>query len=203
MSHRPPGRSGVALAMLAIAGASLVALGACATQVVPPKDELNQPPKLRFNEYSKFDLRWTNKAEGCNQQHGASQMIEALDIQLRARLAGTLRTWEKPAARGTLAIEPVCADAKLIGTAARVFAGPFPGASVAVFKLRFTDVQTGERLAEPVFYQRAAALSGTFSLGAMDRQMIKRLVELMSTYTTVNYAELVGGPSGAEDLLKK
>jgi hypothetical protein len=57
---------------------------------------------------------------------------------------------------------------------------------------------TGKVIATPEFFQRTAAMSGGFTMGAMDNVMLTRVAELASNYVIANYDTPVGGPTGAE-----
>jgi len=50
---------------------------------------------------------------------------------------------------------------------------------------------TGQEIANPEFFQRAAAMGGNYSLGATDNDMIARVA---TRYLEENYAQAVGGP---------
>ncbi len=51
-------------------------------------------------------------------------------------------------------------------------------------------------LAEPEFYQRAAAMSGAWTFGGQDKDMLHRIVALANLYLQSNYHEAVGGATG-------
>jgi hypothetical protein len=58
---------------------------------------------------------------------------------------------------------------------------------------------SGKVIATPEFFQRTAAFSGGFSMGAMDNVMLTRVASLASGYIVNNYDKAVGGPTGADD----
>ncbi|MEW9898215.1 hypothetical protein ABWL39_06240 [Chitinivorax sp. PXF-14] len=183
--------------------ASALAAAGCATHVNKPETTENPAPAVRFNEYSKFELKPINEGRGCEKQHGGDKLLDSVNERLQKQLGKTLDSWEqsaeaKRAKRGTLVIEPVCSDAKLVGTTARIFLGPMMGSSAVVLSVRYTEARSGKLIAEPVFYQRTAAMSGGFTFGAMDKNMLSRIVTLISDYTVNNYADLVGGRTGVE-----
>ncbi len=53
-------------------------------------------------------------------------------------------------------------------------------------------------IAEPIFYARAAAMSGAYSLGGADNAMLVRIANRLSDYLLANYGQAVGGVTGAE-----
>jgi hypothetical protein len=179
----------------------ILLLAGCATNVKKPEVTQNPPPEMAFSRFTSFELRPINTAEGCSKQHGADEALRSVQERLNNRLTPVVAQWNATAANGQahkLLIEPVCSDAKLIGTTARVFGGALHGSSAIVMKVRYTDASTGKLVAEPVFYQRAAAMAGAFSFGGADRAMLERVAELVADYTVNNYKSAVGGPTGLE-----
>ena len=55
-------------------------------------------------------------------------------------------------------------DAKLATGAARFWGGVLTGSSAVVMNVRYLDLATGKKIAEPVFYQRASAMGGATGL---------------------------------------
>jgi hypothetical protein len=94
-------------------------------------------------------------------------------------------------------IEPRIEHLTFIGGATRFWVGPPAGSSTVIMKVKYIDKAFGKLLAEPEFFQRAAAWSGAFTVGGQDNAMLARIVTLVADYTSRNYQEAVGGPSGA------
>jgi len=108
--------------------------------------------------------------------------------------------WNKDAAdagRGqSLVLEPRIEKLKVVSGGARFWAGAFAGDSYVVIRLKIVEQPSGTVVAEPEFYQRAAAMSGAWTIGAQDKDMLHRIVVLMNHYLQANYNEAVGGPTG-------
>jgi len=111
-----------------------------------------------------------------------------------------IEQWNKDAAgasRGqSLMLEPRIEKLKVVSGGARFWAGAFAGDSYVVIRLRIVEQPSGTVVAEPEFYQRAAAMSGAWTVGAQDKDMLHRIVLLMNHYLETNYSEAVGGPTG-------
>ena len=56
----------------------------------------------------------------------------------------------------------------------------------------------GRVIADPEFYQRAAAEGGTWSFGGTDKGMLARIATVAQQYLDRNYAQAVGGPTGLD-----
>jgi hypothetical protein len=61
-----------------------------------------------------------------------------------------------------------------------------------------TPGDTGKVIADPEFYQRAAAEGGTWTFGATDKSMLVRINTVAQQYLQRNYAHAVGGPTGLD-----
>jgi hypothetical protein len=185
-------------ALAAIASTALFA--GCATHVKTPETERNPAPAEAFSKFNSFELLPINSGEACVKQHGADVALQQMQEQLTVRLGSVVTNWNaahtKTAKPRKLVIEPVCSDAKLVGTQARIWGGALAGSSAVVIKVRYVDASTRKVIAEPVFYQRANAMGAAWSFGATDRSMVTRLVDLITDYTTKNYQIAVGGATG-------
>jgi hypothetical protein len=185
-----------------VATMSVALLAGCATNVRKPTTMINPPPEMAFSTFTSFELKPINTSESCNKQEGGEQALNAIQEKLNARLGTLLTGWNaaKTAGHGghTLVIEPVCTDAKLVSGAARFWGGALAGSSAVVMRVRYVDLATGKKVAEPVFYQRASAMGAAWSFGATDRSMPDRMAELITDYTEKNYQVAVGGATGLQ-----
>ncbi len=119
---------------------------------------------------------------------------------LTSETGAIVAKWNEAATGGTrgqsLLIRPRIEKIKFIGGAARFWVGALAGDSYVVIKVRFEEQPSGTLLAEPEFYQRAAAMSGAWTFGGQDNDMLHRIVALMDHYLELNYEQAVGGPTG-------
>jgi hypothetical protein len=185
-------------AIMAVAAVLLTA--GCATNVNAPEKARNPAPAEAFSHFSKFQMKPIAQGPKCEKQRGADVALAEIQSKLDARLGGLLQGWSAAPASGaasrTLIVEPVCVSAKMVGTTARIFGGGLAGDSGVVLNVRYIDASSGKLIAEPVFYQRASGIGGAYSFGATDRDMLDRITSLIVSYTSSNYDNAVGGPTG-------
>lgn len=183
--------------------ATVVLTSACVTTVKMPANAVNPAPLEAFSAFNAFELKPINLKEACSKQSGADTAFQGIQGRLGKMMEPVLKDWNDRKASSTptrkLIIEPFCTDAKMIGTARRIFTGPLSGSSAVVMRVRYTDAASGKVIAEPEFYQRAFALGGAYSFGGTDRNMLTRMSTLITEYTQRNYRLAVGGPSGIDD----
>jgi hypothetical protein len=160
----------------------------------------NPPPTNPLAGYDKYEiapLRMDAPYAGQGPNEKAKAKIQQY---LDAETAPIVAQWNTDAAgssRGqSLAIEPRVEKIKFIGGGARFWAGALAGDSYVVIKVKFTEQPSGTVLAEPEFYQRASAMSGAWTFGAQDNDMLHRIVVLLNHYLQSNYREAVGGRTG-------
>jgi hypothetical protein len=183
-----------------VAATSVALLAGCATTVRKPTETSNPPPAMAFSKFTSFELKPIDAGESCKKQEGGEQALTAIQEKLNVRLAALINGWNTAKTVShdghKLMIEPVCTDVKLVSGAARFWGGALAGSSAVVMKVRYVDMATGKKIAEPVFYQRASAMGAAWSFGATDRNMSDRLAELITDYTSKNYQVAVGGATG-------
>jgi hypothetical protein len=104
----------------------------------------------------------------------------------------TLAGWENHNLDGrVLDVEPHILQLKFVSGGARFFAGALAGSSAVLMRVKFVDAHTGQVVADPEFYQRAAAYGGAWSIGGTDNGMLARIATVVQEY-------LDRGPTGLD-----
>jgi hypothetical protein len=181
--------------LIASAVLSVGLLQACATKIKASSTD-NPAPAQAFSSYSRIEVKPVVFKDGYKGDYAG---LAKIDENLKKDLAPKLEQWNQRTANGrTLVVEPVVEEMSFKHGASRVLLGPLTGSSGVLMRVTFRD-NTGKVIATPEFFQRTAAFSGGFTLGAMDNLMLTRVANLASGYIIANYDKAVGGPTGADD----
>jgi hypothetical protein len=173
----------------------------CATTYIKPSTVQNPSPAEKFAAFGRFELQPV--ALNPNYAgHDANQRASArIQEHFNSRVGPIIDNWNRSALQEqktrVMVIDPRIEHLKFIGGGARFWIGPLAGSSAVIMKVKYIDKGSGKIIAEPEFFQRAAAWSGAFTVGGQDNAMLARIVTLVADYTNRNYPEAVGGPSGA------
>lgn len=163
----------------------------------PPQ---NPPPTSAFAGYDKYELMPIAMGPPYAGDKGKEAAKDKIQGYMNTETNPIIEQWNKNAADGTrgqsLVIEPRIEKLKVVSGTARFWAGALAGDSYVVMKVRFVEQPSGALLAEPVFYQRAAAMSGAWTFGGQDKDMMHRIVALVNLYLESNYQEAAGGATG-------
>ncbi len=175
-------------------------LGGCATHVRAPS-AMNPPPGEPFARFGRVELRAVQLtpalAGRTANQHALIKIQQNVSLKMNPELARWNSENQRGAPNRTLVIDPVVTDIKFIGGNARFWVGPIAGSSAVVLTVRIYEKETGKAVANPVFYARGSAMGGTFTIGATDNIMLTRVADRFSSYLKGNFADAVGGPTGA------
>jgi hypothetical protein len=162
----------------------------------------NPPPANAFQGYDKYELAPLAMGPPYAGDEGKEKAKSKIQQYLTTDTAPIVAKWNESAAGGSrgqsLSIEPRIEKLKVVSGGARFWAGALAGDSYVVIKVRFVEQPSGKLLAEPEFYQRAAAMSGAWTIGAQDKDMLHRIVTLANHYLDLNYSQPTGGPTGYE-----
>ena len=183
-----------------------LAINGCATRYIKPSTVQNPPPAEKFSAFTRFELQRVSLDPSYAGQDANQRATTRIQEYFDSRLSPVVDKWNRaaPAAGSAraLVIEPRIEHIKFIGGGARFWVGPIAGSSAVIMKVKYIDKASGKVISEPEFFQRAAAWSGAFTIGGQDNAMLARIVTLVADYTSRNYDNPVGGPSGAtEDLV--
>jgi len=181
--------------------ASVMVLGACATTDIKPSAVMNLPPSERFASFSRFEVKRIQLAPTYSLDEANREATGIIQNHLDVRLNTAVNEWNETGKNAVnsrvLSIEPRIEQIKYLSVGARLGTGALSGSSAVIMRVRYVDTATGKVVAEPEFFQRAAAMGGAWSFGATDKDMLKRIADLVSDYTVKNYSAAVGGPTGA------
>ena len=167
---------------------------ACVTHIRSNVTE-NPPPHEPLSAFQHFRLEAVVAANSDVSEQAAP--MAKISSNTQTKLETTIHGWENKSQSGrTLKIEPRVTELKFVSGTKRFFAGDFAGSSAVIMHLRLTDVETGKVIADPEFYQRAAAEGGTWSLGGTDNGMLVRITTVAQQYMQRNFVTAVGGPTG-------
>ncbi|MEX2150082.1 MAG: hypothetical protein WD793_07695 [Steroidobacteraceae bacterium] len=160
----------------------------------------NPPPVNALTGYDGYELAPVAMGAPYAGDKGKEKARAKIQEHMTAETGPIIEQWNKDAAGSTrgqvLVIEPRIEKLKVVSGGARFWAGAMAGDSYVVMKFRIVEKPSGKLLAEPEFYQRAAAMSGAWTFGGQDKDMLHRIVGLANHYLGANYPEAVGGPTG-------
>ena len=161
----------------------------------------NPAPGKAFSAFGSYELRPIALDAADAAQKGKDSAAEKIQEQFNELVTPIVDGWnKKPAEEGAprLVIEPRIASVKKVGGATRFWVGAMAGSSHVEMRVRFVSQPGGDVIAEPEFYQQAAAMSGAWTVGAQDNDMLRRIAVLVAAYLRANYDQAVGGPTGHE-----
>lgn len=157
----------------------------------------NPPPQEALSAYQHFRLEPLVASN--DEVSGQTAAMSKISMNTQLRVGSTLLGWENRNQSGrTLKVEPRITELKFVSGTKRFFAGDLAGSSAVIMHLRLIDADTGKVIADPEFYQRAAAEGGAWSLGGTDNGMLARISTVAQQYLQRNYARAVGGPTGLD-----
>lgn len=175
--------------------------GGCATQIKTDVTQ-NPPPAEKFADFTRFEMPKLALLPPYAGQEPNERALVKIQENVDLRMKPALQVWNGAAPAGaaarTLLIEATIPELKFINATARVFAGAMAGSSAVILRVRITEKETGKIVAEPIFYARAAAMGGAYSMGASDNAMLVRIANRLSDYLLGNYSQAIGGVTGAE-----
>lgn len=160
----------------------------------------NPPPANALAGYDKYELLPITMGPPYAGDQGKEKAKATIQGHLSAEIDPIIAQWNSEAAgseRGqSVVIEPRIEKLKVVSGGARFWAGALAGDSYVVLRLRIAEQPSGALLAEPEFYQRAAAMSGAWTFGGQDKDMMHRIALITKQYLLDNYKEAVGGATG-------
>ena len=193
---------GVRRFVLGLLLAGAVAGPALAKDEIQASAETNPPPAEALGQFDRYELRPATLASDYAGHKANQEALASFQRNLDERVGAWVG--ERNAAPPThspvrtLVIEPRIEKIRFISGGARFWAGAFAGSSRILVKMKLTDRDTGQVIAEPEFYQHAEGMAGAWTFGAADNSMLVRSASLALDYLKDNHATAQGGRTGWE-----
>jgi hypothetical protein len=147
-------------------------------------------PVKRFSSYASYELKPMVLSPAVRSEPGKVKAAEELENTLRTKLQPLLEQWKAAASSnrsGTLVIEPQLASLRIVSGGARFWAGALVGDSSIDMDLAITDQGTGQQVAKPRITRNADAMTGGWSIGKSDQNLLDYIASIAYEYMTVNY----------------
>jgi hypothetical protein len=176
-----------------LAGAALSS--GCATSIKASGLQ-NPPPREAFSAFGRIEVKPVAFKAGYD---GDAAGLAKIESNFREEIGPALLKWnQRPDNGRRLVIEPVVDELSFKHGAKRVLLGPLAGSSGVLMHLSVRDA-SGVQVANPEFFQRAAAMAAGFQFGVHDNMMLTRVGKLAGRYVLSNFDKAEGGPTGADD----
>jgi hypothetical protein len=168
----------------------------------------NPPPTTRLLGHVRYEIQPLQMGAPYAGKEANEKAKAKIEEYLSSEIGPLLEKWNQAAApsgdappaeaQTTLVLLPEIQSIKFISGGKRFWTGAFSGSSHVILKLTLREQPAGTVIGEPQFYQRANAVSGAWTFGAQDNDMLRRIVVVLKNYLEANYNETVGGASGYE-----
>jgi hypothetical protein len=178
---------------------TLLALALLSCSVSALAQLTNPPPAKPLSAYGSYELLPAVLDSEEAAERGKEKVSQQLREHLDALVTPIVADWNKKSpAEGAprLVIAPRIDIIKKVSGHTRLLAGGFAGDSYVTMHVRFVEQPGDVVIAEPRFYQRASAISGAWTFGGQDKDMLRRVAQLIADYLKANYDSPVGGPTG-------
>ncbi len=147
-------------------------------------------PTKPLSSYSSFKLENLVLNDDTRLKKDKTKVAKELDVKLHAKLLPLLTEWNSNKnnnGSGTLVIKPQLRWLHVVSGGARFWAGAMAGESRIDMDLKMIDAQTGNEIARPRIMTTASAMSGGWSVGATDKNLLNYIADISYEYLKNNY----------------
>jgi hypothetical protein len=125
------------------------------------------------------------------QEHGKVEKAGELDAKMRQKLEPLFNEWKSAqpglTRSGRLVVEPQLASLRVVSGGARFWAGGLAGDSHIDLDLSMTDGDTGQLIAKPRIAMRADGMTGAWSIGKSDTNLLDYITAVTYQYLKDHY----------------
>jgi len=167
---------------------AMMTFNGCATQIHGPEDP--PIPTKRLTQYRQFEMTPVSinpdYAGGRANKRALVKIEDNLFVEhgkVYSNIGRAQRNEKLTPRPGVLRIEPHIDAIKFVSGASRFFWGAWAGSYAVRIKVRYRDMGTGKVVDEPLFYSKANAYGGGWSMGATDNIMLLRVTQDIAKYS--------------------
>jgi hypothetical protein len=174
----------------------VLSISGCATSNNHHADIVNREvsrlslPIKALSSYNNFKLENLALNDETRLKEDKTKVAKELDIKLHARLLPLLNEWNSNKnnnGSGTLVIKPQLNQLHVVSAGARFWVGAMAGESRIDMDLKIIDAQTGSEIARPRIMTTASAMSGGWSVGSTDKNLLNYIADISYEYLKNNY----------------
>lgn len=147
-------------------------------------------PSRSLSSFARYELKPMVLSPAVKSEEGKVAVAGELEAKLRQKLQPLLDQWNAaPAANrsGTLVIEPQLASLKVVSGTARFWAGAMAGDSSVDLDLSLTERETGLVIGKPRVARNADAMTGGWSIGKSDDNLLDYISAIAYQYLSDHY----------------
>lgn len=148
------------------------------------------PPTRKLSTFADYQLKPMALSPAVQAEQGKVEVAAQLEADLKAEIQPLLDKWMSAPANGrtgTLVIEPHLASLKVVSGGARFWAGAFAGESAIDMDLWLIDAASGEQIAKVRIAQSADAMTGAWSIGKSDDNLLVYVSSIAGQYLEDSY----------------
>jgi hypothetical protein len=148
------------------------------------------PPVRRLSSFANYELKSMVLSAAVQSDSAKVQAAGRLENALKAKLQPLLDQWRTQATggrSGTLVVQPRLESLRVVSSSARFLAGAFAGDSNIDMDLAMTDDTTGQPVAKPRITLKADAMTGGWSIGKSDENLLDYIASVAYEYMAANY----------------
>ena len=147
-------------------------------------------PTRKFSTFAAYELKPMTLSPAVTAEPDKVRWAGDLESRMRSRIEPLLAQWSAapPADRsGTLVIEPRLASLKIVSGTARFWVGAGAGDSSIDIDLYITEKETGQVIATPRAAMTADAMTGGWSIGKSDENLLEYIAAVANQYLLDHY----------------
>ena len=148
-------------------------------------------PSRNFSSFAAYELRPMSLSPAVRVENGKVEKAGELDAKMRQKIEPLFDQWRaapaSPRRTGRLVVEPQLASLRVISGGTRFWAGGMVGDSHIDLDLSIIDGETGQVIAKPRIALRADAMTGGWSVGASDRNLLDYITSVAYQYLADHY----------------
>ena len=149
-----------------------------------------QAPSRKLSTFAAYERRPMVLGPAVTADPDKVKQARILEDNLKAAIDPLLSQWQAAAGTGrsgTLVIEPHLASLQVVSGGARFWAGAWVGNSTIDLDLLLIDMATGEAIARPRVTRSADAMTGAWSIGQSDQNLLDYIAAISAQYLRDNY----------------
>lgn len=158
-------------------------------KIITESAALIQPTQVKLSKFSSYKMLPLKSAEAISVKKEKARYADIIEGKLKERVQPLLAQWNGNSAKNgrKLIVEPELISLRIVSGGARFWIGAMAGSSDVKLRMTLRDAKTNKVIGSPVISKQTGGMTGAWSMGATDKNLVDYIVDISKQYLINNY----------------
>jgi len=158
-------------------------------KIITESAALIQPTQMKLSKFSSYKMLPLKSVDAIKARKEKLRYADIIEGKLQERVTPLLNQWSNQSSKSgrKLIVEPELLSLRIVSGGARFWIGAMAGSSDVKLRMTLKDAKTGKVIGSPVISKQTGGMTGAWSMGTTDKNLVDYIVDISKQYLINNY----------------